>query len=154
MCLLRLLLRRREYGYRRHRPDRAFRHDARDADNADDSHDRPRHRCPHDRSTGTAPPAEKVIDVTTTAAWKSPTGSMYACHFSGDAGLDTLLASDGVASENDLFAYFRKQISALDAADASGTFPVMGCSTVAVKDENGQALFGRNLDWPRSPGSS
>lgn len=100
------------------------------------------------------PPAEKVIDVTTTAAWKSPTGSMYACHFSGDAGLDTLLASDGVASENDLFAYFRKQISALDAADASGTFPVMGCSTVAVKDENGQALFGRNLDWPRSPGSS
>jgi len=101
--------------------------------------------------TSAPAPAGKVYRINTSASWTKLTDSMWACDFSGDDGLETLLKSGGVSSENDLFAYFRRLVSAR-SVEGGGGFPVVGCSTIAVRNDEGQALFGRNMDWDKVTG--
>lgn len=143
VCPLRLCL--RQYRHPRHGAVRDALHRCADHPLHGASDSRPDYRSPHPR------PHRKVYRINTSASRTKLTDSMWACDFSGDDGLETLLKSGGVSSENDLFAYFRRLVSA-QSGEEGGSFPVAGCSTIAVRNDDGQALFGRNPDWARSTG--
>lgn len=77
---------------------------------------------------------------------------LYYAEVSGDDGLDAFLTV-GAAGEVALGAYVRGWLSGVpeETEHPEGGGISLGCSTVAVRDDGGEVLFGRNLDWERSP---
>lgn len=70
----------------------------------------------------------------------------FAVRYDGDYGFEEFLAHGGASSDAEAAGYLAENLlSGLDLGNLTGS--IFGCSTIAVKNENGEALFGRNFDW-------
>lgn len=71
---------------------------------------------------------------------------LSAIKYDGDYGFDEFLRHGGASSDAEVVSYLSQKLLS-DAGGFSFESMPFGCSTVSVKDENGNALFGRNFDW-------
>lgn len=74
------------------------------------------------------------------------TDGLSAVRHSGDYGFDKFLAQGGASSDAGVVSFLMDNNMADFGKLLFGGNP-FGCSTLAVKDENGNSLFGRNFDW-------
>lgn len=66
--------------------------------------------------------------------------------YEGDYGFDRFLANGGATSDAQVAQFLTKNmLSGTNTINFEGV--PFGCSTISVKDEKGNALFGRNFDW-------
>ena len=65
--------------------------------------------------------------------------------YDGDYGFDKFLSAGGASSDGEVIDFLSKNL--LSDMDLGFLGNIFGCSTVAVKDADGNALFGRNFDW-------
>ncbi|HIV29824.1 MAG TPA: linear amide C-N hydrolase [Candidatus Pullichristensenella excrementipullorum] len=71
---------------------------------------------------------------------------LSAVRFDGDHGFDGFLAQGGASSDAQVVEYLADNLlSGLSLGDILGS--IFGCSTIAVQNPEGEALFGRNFDW-------
>ena len=74
------------------------------------------------------------------------TDGLSAVKYEGTYGFDEFLSQGGASSDAEVVSYLIANV--LSGANGLSFDGVpFGCSTVSVKDENGNALFGRNFDW-------
>lgn len=81
--------------------------------------------------------SEKIIELT---------DGLSAVRHSGNYGFDEFLAQGGASSDAEVVSFLMENGIADFGNLLFGGNP-FGCSTLAVKDENGNSLFGRNFDW-------
>lgn len=81
--------------------------------------------------------SEKIIELT---------DGLSAVRHSGNYGFDEFLAQGGASSDAGVVSFLMENGIADFGNLLFGGNP-FGCSTLAVKDENGNSLFGRNFDW-------
>ena len=74
------------------------------------------------------------------------TNGLSAVRHTGDYGFDEFLAQGGASSDAEVVTFLMKNGIA-DVGNLLFSGNPFGCSTLAVKDENGNFLFGRNFDW-------
>lgn len=74
------------------------------------------------------------------------TDGLSAVRHTGDYGFDEFLAKGGASSDAEVVSFLLESGIADFGNLLFGGNP-FGCSTLAVKDENGNSLFGRNFDW-------
>lgn len=71
---------------------------------------------------------------------------LSAVKYEGDCGFNEFLSNGGAASDAEVITYLtEKVLSGADGLSFGKTN--FGCSTISVKDENENAIFGRNFDW-------
>lgn len=74
---------------------------------------------------------------------------LYSMSYEGDYGFDAYLKQGGGSSAEEMAEYITSFLSngfyKPDAGDVDDA--VVGCSTITVKDPDGNMLFGRNYDW-------
>lgn len=89
---------------------------------------------------------KSMSEITLSEEVMQLTDGLSAVKYDGDDGFDEFLAQGGAASDTEVVSFLSKNL--LSGADSIsfGNMP-FGCSTVSVKDENGNSLFGRNFDW-------
>lgn len=66
--------------------------------------------------------------------------------FEGEDGFETFLNNGGASSDGEV-VQFLSQFLVADIPEVSLTDNAFGCSTLAVKNETEEFLFGRNFDW-------
>lgn len=81
--------------------------------------------------------SEKIIELT---------DGLSAVRHSGNYGFDEFLAQGGASSDSEVVSFLTDNGIA-DLKNLLFRGNPFGCSTLSVKDENGNALFGRNFDW-------
>ena len=89
---------------------------------------------------------ESVSAVELTAEVLELEEGLSAVKYEGDYGFDSFLAEGGAASDGEVIDYLTTHVlENVDIGDLAEVF--FGCSTIAVQDQEGNALFGRNFDW-------
>lgn len=69
-----------------------------------------------------------------------------AIRYDGDYGFEEFLAQGGASSDAEVVGYLAENLlDGLNLGDLLGG--IFGCSTIAVRNVSGDALFGRNFDW-------
>lgn len=81
--------------------------------------------------------SEKIIELT---------DGLSAVRHSGDYGFDEFLAQGGASSDAEVVSFLMENGIADFGNLLFGGNP-FGCSMLAVKDGDGNSLFGRNFDW-------
>lgn len=81
--------------------------------------------------------SEKIIELT---------DGLSAVRHSGDYRFDEFLAQGGASSDAEVVSFLMESGMADFGNLLFGGNP-FGCSTLAIKDEDGNSLFGRNFDW-------
>lgn len=81
--------------------------------------------------------SEKIMELT---------DGLSAVRHEGDYGFDEFLAQGGASSDAEVVSFLMENGMADFGNLLFGGNP-FGCSTLAVKDDNGNFLFGRNFDW-------
>ncbi|MGL5677518.1 MAG: linear amide C-N hydrolase [Cellulosilyticaceae bacterium] len=71
---------------------------------------------------------------------------LYHMTYEGDYGLEAFVGQGGASSDEEVAAYVSQFLSHGFYQVPIETGP-MGCSTIAMQDEEGKAYFGRNFDW-------
>lgn len=74
------------------------------------------------------------------------TDGLSAVKYEGDCGFDEFLSNGGASSDAEVITYLTKKVL-LGADGISFGKMDFGCSTISVKDDKGNAIFGRNFDW-------
>ncbi len=76
---------------------------------------------------------------------------LYVMVYRGDYGLDEFLAQGGADSDSALAGYLMGYLSGgyLSQENIEIKPGDFGCTTVCVKDKNGDVYFGRNFDWEK-----
>lgn len=71
---------------------------------------------------------------------------LSAVRYDGDYWFDRFLEQGGASSDSDVVNFLSRQMG---VGEAQPIFQIngFGCSTLAVKSPEGDALFGRNFDW-------
>lgn len=87
--------------------------------------------------TNTIVLSEKITELT---------DGLSAIRHSGGYGFDEFLAQGGASSDAEVVSFLMKN-GVADFENLLFDGNPFGCSTLAVKDENGNSLFGRNFDW-------
>lgn len=74
---------------------------------------------------------------------------LYSMSYEGDYGFDGYLEQGGGSTANEMAAYITSFLSHGFYTPESDEIDdaIVGCSTIAVKNPNGNMLFGRNYDW-------
>jgi len=71
---------------------------------------------------------------------------LSAVKYEGDYGFDEFLSQGGAESDTEVVGFLtRYMLSDINALSFEGMS--FGCSTLSVKNEEGNFLFGRNFDW-------
>lgn len=70
---------------------------------------------------------------------------LFAVRYDGNYGFDEFLSGGGASSDGEVIGFLIENLPENPDLEFSGAF--FGCSTIAVKDAGGKALFGRNFDW-------
>ena len=71
---------------------------------------------------------------------------LSAVKYEGNSMFDEFLAQGGASSDAAVVAFLSQNLfSGANGLSFDGM--PFGCSTISVKDENGDSLFGRNFDW-------
>ena len=71
---------------------------------------------------------------------------LSAVRYDGDDWFSQFLEQGGASSDSEVVGFITGQLQ-LGAADIGFETEGFGCSTLAVKNREGEALFGRNFDW-------
>lgn len=66
-----------------------------------------------------------------------------AVRFAGDDGLEDFLSAGGASSDAEVVKFLSSHL----LADVDIVGSLFGCSTLATRNAEGEALFGRNFDW-------
>lgn len=74
------------------------------------------------------------------------TDGLSAVRYTGDYGFDEFLAGGGASSDAEVVSFLMESRMADFGNILFGGNP-FGCSTLSVKNTDGEALFGRNFDW-------
>lgn len=74
------------------------------------------------------------------------TDGLSAVRYTGDYGFDEFLAGGGASSDAEVVSFLMESGIADFGNLLFGGSP-FGCSTLSVKNTDGEALFGRNFDW-------
>lgn len=81
-------------------------------------------------------PAEEIMELE---------DGFSAVRYNGNYGFEEFLSGGGAASDREVMEFLaRNLLGGLDLGFVDGIF---GCSTLAVKNPEGEVLFGRNFDW-------
>ena len=90
--------------------------------------------------------AEKAVtEITPTDEIVELANDFFVVRYDGDYGFEQFLSAGGAASDEEVIRFLSENL--LSGVDLGFLGNIFGCSTIAVKDENGKALFGRNFDW-------
>lgn len=90
--------------------------------------------------------SEEASNITPTTEIMELEDGFSAVRYDGDYGFEGFLAQGGAASDGDVVRYLAENLlDGLNLGDLLGG--IFGCSTIAVRNESGDALFGRNFDW-------
>lgn len=81
-------------------------------------------------------PAEKIVELE---------DGLSTVRYEGSYGFDEFLSGGGAASDGEVMEFLTKNL--LGDLDLGFMGEIFGCSTIAVKNADGVALFGRNFDW-------
>lgn len=71
---------------------------------------------------------------------------LSAVKYEGDCGFDEFLSNGGASSDAEVITYLTEKVLSGTDRISFGKMD-FGCSTISVKDEKGNAIFGRNFDW-------
>lgn len=94
----------------------------------------------------TSPDTENLNLISPASEIEELEDGFSAVRYDGNYGFDEFLAGGGAASEAEVVGYLADNLlSDLNLGDLLGG--VFGCSTIAVQNPDGEALFGRNFDW-------
>ncbi len=85
-------------------------------------------------------------EITLSAKVTKLTDGLSAVKYEGDFGFDEFLAQGGASSDTEVVAFLSQNLL-FGTGEFSFDEMLFGCSTISVKDKNGNALFGRNFDW-------
>lgn len=100
----------------------------------------------HNAGHSTAQAAETLNLITPTSEITELEEGFSTVRFDGDYGFDSFLSQGGAASDAEVVSYLANSV--LSGWRPDGLLgDVFGCSTVAVRNATGDALFGRNFDW-------
>lgn len=69
--------------------------------------------------------------------------------YDGDYGFDNFISHGGASSDKEVINFLIQNISK-GFSNIEGANDKFGCSTISVKDSNGDNIFGRNFDWYNS----
>lgn len=70
---------------------------------------------------------------------------LSAVKYEGDYGFDAFLLAGGASSDREVIGFLAENLlSGMDIGFSQESF---GCSTISVRSEDGDFLFGRNFDW-------
>lgn len=97
-------------------------------------------------STGTSMQAQGLEPIEVTGRVTELEQDFSAVRFDKDYGFGDFLANGGAGSDADVVQFLAENVL-LGEADVTFDGEVFGCSTIAVKNEAGEAMFGRNFDW-------
>lgn len=70
---------------------------------------------------------------------------LSAVKYEGDYAFDAFLLAGGASSDREVIGFLAENL--LSGMNTQFSQESFGCSTISVKSENGDFLFGRNFDW-------
>lgn len=70
---------------------------------------------------------------------------LSAVKYEGDYAFDAFLSAGGASSDREVIGFLAENL--LSGMNTQFSQESFGCSTISVKSENGDFLFGRNFDW-------
>lgn len=91
--------------------------------------------------SGSVQEAERITDEIT----ELETG-LSAVKYEGDYGFENFLSDGGASSDRDVVKYISDNLLP-DDVRLSFKDAGFGCSTISVKNKDGDSIFGRNFDW-------
>ncbi|WP_125143405.1 linear amide C-N hydrolase [Clostridium transplantifaecale] len=95
----------------------------------------------------TAPVGDANTDVITPGTEiRQLENGLSAVNYEGDYWFSQFLEQGGASSDSDVIGFITGRLQ-LGSADIGFGTEGFGCSTLAVKNPEGEALFGRNFDW-------
>lgn len=97
------------------------------------------------KNTETSVTEQAVTAVTPTDKIVELEEGLSVVRYDGDYAFDKFLSGGGASSDEEVIGFLSENL--LSGMDLGFLGNIFGCSTIAVKDENGAALFGRNFDW-------
>lgn len=89
---------------------------------------------------------EQTNDIVLSEEITELTGGLSAVRYTGDYGFDEFLARGGASSDAEVVSFLMESGVADFGNLLFGGNP-FGCSTISVKNADGDSLFGRNFDW-------
>ena len=89
---------------------------------------------------------EQTNDILLSEEITELTGGLSAVRYTGDYGFDEFLSGGGASSDAEVVSFLMESGVADFGNLLFGGNP-FGCSTISVKNANGESLFGRNFDW-------
>ena len=96
---------------------------------------------------GTSPkPDGKTEVITPDTEIRQLENGLSAVRYDGDYWFSQFLEQGGASSDSEVIQFITGQLQ-LGSADIGFETGGFGCSTLAVKNTEGEALFGRNFDW-------
>lgn len=88
---------------------------------------------------------ENLESVLLTEEIRELENGLSAVKYEGDYGFDAFLSAGGASSDREVIGFLAENLlSGMNIGFSQGAF---GCSTISVKSEDGDFLFGRNFDW-------
>lgn len=69
---------------------------------------------------------------------------LSAVRFDGEYGFDKFIEQKGASSDSDVVSFLMSYLKQNNISFNADNF---GCSTIMVKNPDGDSLFGRNFDW-------
>lgn len=88
---------------------------------------------------------ENIENVLLTNEIRELENGLSAVKYEGDYGFDAFLSAGGASSDREVIGFLAENLlSGMDIGFSQESF---GCSTISVKSEDGDFLFGRNFDW-------
>ncbi len=97
------------------------------------------------KNTETNANGQAVTGITPTDEIVELENGFSVVRYDGDYGFDQFLSGGGASSDEEVIDFLSENL--LSGMDLGFLGNIFGCSTVAVKDADGKALFGRNFDW-------
>ena len=88
---------------------------------------------------------ENLENVLLTNEIRELENGLSAVKYEGDYAFDAFLSAGGASSDREVSGFLAENLlSGMNIGFSQESF---GCSTISVKSENGDFLFGRNFDW-------
>ncbi len=88
---------------------------------------------------------ENLENVLLTNEIRELENGLSAVKYEGDYAFDAFLSAGGASSDREVIGFLAENLlSGMNIGFSQESF---GCSTISVKSENGDFLFGRNFDW-------
>lgn len=89
---------------------------------------------------------EQTKDIVLSEEITELTAGLSAVRYTGDYGFDEFLAEGGASSDSEVVSFLMENVIP-DSGSLIFDGNPFGCSTLSVKNADGDSLFGRNFDW-------